>query len=317
MSDLPHPAIARLDRASADLVERVSLGAQLAEAEDLLDQASDRCDRLERQLVDEERDVDRLEGVSLRRVVTAIRGSREAALDRERAEVDTVASALARADSERTALSERVDALGQALQRLEHAEADYERALAEVVAAADLSRAAGIDPATGQPGPAIDPERVVRADNLIARRRERREVAQAVVAGHHAIGGLADALAALRSANNWSNWDTFGGGGLISSSIKHGRMDEAQAAIERAQTALTRFGRELDDLGLPGMVLPTTDGLTRGVDIWFDNIFTDLSVRGRIRSSIGSVEDVLGQVSETVQGLEARQRELAPQGPLD
>ena len=74
MSDLPHPAIARLDRASADLVERASLDAQLAEAQDLLDRASDRCDRLERQLVDEERDVDRLEGVSLRRVVTAIRG---------------------------------------------------------------------------------------------------------------------------------------------------------------------------------------------------------------------------------------------------
>ena len=104
MSDLPHPAIARLDRASADLVERASLDAQLAEAQDLLHRASDRCDRLERQLVDEERDVDRLEGVSLRRVVTAIRGSREAALDRERAEVDTVASALARADSERAAL---------------------------------------------------------------------------------------------------------------------------------------------------------------------------------------------------------------------
>ena len=316
MSDLPHPAIARLDRASADLVERASLDAQLAEAQDLLDRASDRCDRLERQLVDEERDVDRLEGVSLGRVVTAIRGSREAALDRERAEVDTVASALARADSERSALRERVDALGQALQRLEHAEADYERALADVVTAADLSRAAGIDPATG-PGPAIDPERVVRAATLIARRRERREVGQAVVAGHDAIGGLADALAALRSANNWSDWDTFGGGGLISSSIKHGRMDEAQAAIGRAQSALSRFGRELDDLGLSGMVLPTTDGLTRGVDIWFDNIFTDLSVRGRIRSSIRSVEEVLGQVSETVQGLEARQRELAPQGPLD
>jgi hypothetical protein len=94
-------------------------------------------------------------------------------------------------------------------------------------------------------------------------------------------------------------------------------MDEAQIAIERAQMALSRFGRELDDLGLPGMVLPTTDGLTRGVDIWFDNIFTDLSVRGRIRSSIRSVEEVLGQVFETVQELEARQRELAPRGPLD
>lgn len=270
----------------------------------------------ERQLAVEERDVGKLEGVSLRRVVTAIRGSREAVLDRERAEVDTVASALARADAERKALRERLDTIRQSLQRLEHAEAEYERALVDVVTAAEVSRAGGIDAATG-PGPTIDPVTVVRAANLTARRRERREVGQAVAAGHDAMAGLADALSALRSANDWSNWDTFAGGGLISSAIKHDRMDTAKAAIERAQTALARFGRELDDLGLPGMVLPTTDGLTRGVDIWFDNIFTDLTVRARIRSSIRSVEEVLGQVHEAVQGLEVRQRELAPQGPLD
>ena len=316
MSDVPHPAIARLNRASADLIQRDSLGVQLAEAQDLFVRASDRCDRLERQLAVEERDVGKLEGVSLRRVVTAIRGSREAVLDRERAEVDTVASALARADAERKALRERLDTIRQSLQRLEHAEAEYGRALVDVVTAAEVSRAGGIDAATG-PGPTIDPVTVVRAANLIARRRERREVGQAVVAGHDAMAGLADALSALRSANDWSNWDTFAGGGLISSAIKHDRMDTAKAAIERAQTALARFGRELDDLGLPGMVLPTTDGLTRGIDIWFDNIFTDLTVRDRIWSSIRSVEEVLGQVHEAVQGLEVRQRELAPQGPLD
>ena len=227
-----------------------------------------------------------------------------------------MASALALADTERKARGERLEAVKQALRRLEHAEEDYERALSEVVTAAGRPPAAGIDPAT-RTGPAIDPEVVVRAANLIARRRERREVAEAVVAGHRALAGLADALSILRSANGWSNWDTFGGGGLISSSIKHSRMGQAKAAIERTQTELSRFGRELDDLGLPGVVLPTTDGLTRGVDIWFDNIFTDLSVRNRITSSIRSVEDVLGQVSETVQGLEARQRELAARGPHD
>jgi hypothetical protein len=131
------------------------------------------------------------------------------------------------------------------------------------------------------------------------------------------MSGLADALSTLRSADGWSTWDTFAGGGLVSSAIKHDRMDQARSRIERAQTALWRFGQELDDLGLPGIVLPTTDGLTRGVDIWFDNIFTDLSVRQRIRSSLQSVEDVFRQVAEVVQELEARQGQLIPQGPLD
>ncbi|GAA6527432.1 hypothetical protein [Intrasporangium sp. DVR] len=311
-----HPALARLNRASADLVERAGLAGRLADAEGLLDRSETECDRLLRRLGDEERDVDRLEGVSVRRVVTAVRGSREADLDRERAEVDTAASALARAESERDALRRRVDALKRDLQPLTHAETIYERALADVVDAADVARGAGIDPTNG-PGPTIDPLTVVRATNLLARRRERREVAEAVAAGREAMSGLADALSALRSADGWSAWDTFGGGGLISSAIKHDRMGLAQARIERGQAALVRFGRELDDLGLPGIVLPATDGLTRGLDIWFDNIFTDVAVRGRIKSSIRSVQDVLGQVSEMVHELEARQRQLAPQGPLD
>ncbi|MDV3222885.1 hypothetical protein [Intrasporangium sp.] len=316
MSDSTHPVLARLDRASADLVARVDLAAQLVEAEGLLRQAESQCERLVRRLADEERDVDRLEGVSLRRVVTAVRGSRETDLDRERAEVDTAASALARAESERDAVRGRVDGLRRDLQRLEDAEVAYEQALADVVSAADVSRRAGIDAASG-PGPTIDPLTVVRATNLLARRRERREVAEAVAAGHEAMSGLADALSALQSADGWSDWDTFAGGGFISSSIKHDRMDRASGLIERAQAALVAFGRELDDLGLPGIVLPSTDGLTRGVDIWFDNIFTDLGVRGRIKSSLTSVQEVLGQVSEVVQELEARQRELAPRGPLD
>lgn len=258
MSDSTHPALARLDRASADLLARVDLTAQLIETEGHLKQAESQCDRLVRRLADEERDVD----------------------------------------------------------RLEDAEAAYEQALADVVSAADASRRAGVD-AASRPGPTIDPLTVVRVTNLLARRRERREVAEAVVAGHEAMSGLADALSVLRSADGWSDWDTFAGGGFISSSIKHDRMDRASGLIKRAQAALVAFGRELDDLGLPGIVLPSTDGLTRGLDIWFDNIFTDLGVRGRIKSSLTSVEEVLGQVSDVVHDLEARQRDLAPQGPLD
>lgn len=316
MTESTHPALARLDRASADLVERAALRAQLTDAEGRLESAETMCQRLVRRLEDEEQDVDRLEGVSVRRIVTAVRGNHEAELDRERAEVDTAASRLARAEVERDALGSEVAQLRGRLRLLEDAETAYERALADVVTAADVSRLAGIDPAVG-PGPTIDPQLVVRAANLLARRRERREVAQAVVTGHAAMRVLADALSALRSASSWSTWDTFAGGGLISSAVKHERMDQARARIERAGPALATFSRELDDLGLPGLVLPATDGLTRGVDIFFDNIFTDVAVGRRISASLRSVKQVLGQVAEVVRELEARQRDLARRGPLD
>jgi len=314
-ADRRHPAIVRLDEASADLLEHAGLTRDLAEAQALLTAACEKRERLEQDLVAEEHDVDRLEGVSLRRVVSAMRGSREVDLDRERAEVDTAASALARAQTECAAIEARVATVSRSLERLAGAEANYESALAGVATAAEVSRAAGIR--TSGPGPTIDPVMVVRATNVLARRRERRELAEAVSAGRAARGNLAEALRVLRSAGAWSAWDTFGGGGVISSAIKHDRMDEASGVIEQARLALHRFGRELDDLGLPAIVLPTTDGLTRGVDIWFDNIFTDLTVRNRIATSTRSVEEVLGRVTELLEDLEARQRELAAGGPLD
>lgn len=304
-----HPAIERLDRASADLLEREQLLTRLIEVTDRHTAAATRCDELRARLEVEERDVTRLERHGVRRTMATLRGTRDADLHRELAEADSAASAyeLARAESER--LADEVTALRRSVGSRAGAVEAYEEALALVVAAAEVGVAAG------EPG--IDPLVVVRVRNVVARRRERVEVEQAVTAGRTAMAALDRAEDSLRSASSWSDWDTFGGGGVISSSIKHDRMDQARSHIEAAKAALTRFAAELDDLGLPGIALPTSDGATRTVDIWFDNIFTDMRVREQIKSSLASVQRVMAHVAETLGDLEARRRELAPHSPLD
>ena len=73
---------------------------------------------------------------------------------------------------------------------------------------------------------------------------------------------------------------------MISSAIKHDRMDEAAALSREADAAMRGFDRELGDVGLRGVdqALSMSDG-TRFMDMWFDNIFTDLSVRNQIQSA--------------------------------
>jgi hypothetical protein len=56
---------------------------------------------------------------------------------------------------------------------------------------------------------------------------------------------------------------------------------------------------------VPGL---TVSSGTRFVDVWFDNIFTDLSVRDHILQSLDSVERIGGIVSSVHSGLQGRTR---------
>jgi hypothetical protein len=58
-------------------------------------------------------------------------------------------------------------------------------------------------------------------------------------------------------------------------------------AARRADESLAALRRELADVGGAAAVVPSLDidGLTRFLDVWFDNIFTDLSVSSRIKEA--------------------------------
>lgn len=58
----------------------------------------------------------------------------------------------------------------------------------------------------------------------------------------------------LGNAGGWSAWDTFAGGGMLSSMLKHDELDRATEHLDRAAAALQRFSRELADVELPGVL---------------------------------------------------------------
>jgi len=113
----------------------------------------------------------------------------------------------------------------------------------------------------------------------------------------------------LGSASSWSTYDTFLGGGMLGSAMKHSRMDDAAQAAARADECLLALRTELADVADIGVTAPqlTTDGLTRFVDIWFDNIFTDLVVRERIKRAQESVDHSGHTVDEVGRRLTERE----------
>lgn len=257
---------------------------QLAELDALRDRHSD-----------EQRDVDRLEGLSLTRVLVALRGSREDALTRERAEAGAARYRVAEAQARLAALDGELAASEKRLAELTDVPARYAAAID------DKERYLR---ASGGPRAAALIELAQERGRLEAELRELAEAAEAAKAARQA---LASAQWHLDAAGNWSTYDTFFGGGIIASSLKHSRLDDAARAAAQADRCLAALRTELADVGMtaPGAGV-AVDGLTRFVDVWFDNIFTDLAVRDHIKRAQANLSDARQRVADVRRQLAGR-----------
>jgi len=289
----------RFERAAAARREAEGLRARLKAATTYADQTTARVELARDALVREERDVQRLEGLSWSRILSGLRGAHATDLEREQAERDAARYAVADAGTREELAWRDVEAIQQRLDALGDVEGEY--------AAARDDREAW--------SRANDPERGDRLTEVAERRglllAEDTEGREAFDAGAAARGHLLEALDLLRSAGSWSTWDTFGGGGMLTDMIKYDRLDKVTEALRRADVALGRFTRELADLRIAGVEVLDLGPMTQVFDVFFDNIFTDLRVRSRIQDAEVRVGAALHGVEATMDRLSARGREIA------
>ena len=111
----------------------------------------------------------------------------------------------------------------------------------------------------------------------------------------------------LDSAEGWATFDAFTRGGLITHMAKYSHIDDAEKNFNVLSNNLRELKTELSDVqGL------TIDGLNeissgqRAVDFWFDNIFTDLSVRSQIKDNIEQIRRLLGSINKVESILKAK-----------
>ncbi|WP_334072823.1 MULTISPECIES: hypothetical protein [Paenibacillus] len=137
---------------------------------------------------------------------------------------------------------------------------------------------------------------------------EVKELDEAIRAGQSVQHDLERAEESLQSAKNWGTYDMFGGG-MLSTHIKHSRLDEAMERIYAAQTNLRRFEKELQDVGgsdfTSGLEI---SGMLRFSDYFFDGLIADWLVQGRITEMHDQVTQRLTEVSSVVYELETARR---------
>ena len=135
-----------------------------------------------------------------------------------------------------------------------------------------------------------------------------KELREAITAGDSAARHLQKTSDELQSARGWGGADMLGGG-LITTAIKHSKLDNAQHSVQQAQAALGIFQRELADVKEYRKIDIEPGSFARFADYFFDGLIVDMVIQSRIKSSHDSVSKRLAEVKRTVWHLKNRLKE--------
>lgn len=122
--------------------------------------------------------------------------------------------------------------------------------------------------------------------------KERMEARQA---GEAALRALRRAKQELNGARGWGIYDMLGGG-MISTLIKHGKMDKARSYIEEAKWELQKFSKELRDVSYMGGADLGVSDLATFADFFFDGMLADFYVQTKINNARGQVDAAIRKV---------------------
>ena len=132
----------------------------------------------------------------------------------------------------------------------------------------------------------------------------RREIREAINAGERALISLKSARDKLSSARSWGIWDIIGGS-LITSMVKHSRIDEASSYLESAKMDLKIFQRELRDVSDFSSLEIEIGGFLSFADIFLDGFLADWMVQSKISDATRQVEGAIDRVESLLRQLKS------------
>lgn len=249
---------------------------------------------LEQIKMDEQEDVERLEGGSLAAFFYSVVGKMDEKLDKERQEAYMASVKFDAAVRQLETVEYEIEKSEKELEELQGCEERYEQLLKEkleILKSATDSVAAEI----------LQLEESIQHIN-----NQKREIEEAVSAGDQALKVAKDVQSSLKSADGWSTFDMLGGG-WIASMAKHEHLDEAQHKVELLQIKLRKFRTELADVKISADMKVSIDGFTRFADFFFDGLFMDWMVADQISQSQKQVALTTLQIEEAIERLEKLQ----------
>ena len=297
----------QLQRLQEQIARKRQLESQVSELRTQRTTLSDHVWELNGIQLQEQADVDKLEGRSLASFFYNVIGKMDEQLTKEREDAYAARVKYDAAARELAAVEDDLARFEAELSSLRNCEQQYEAVLKEK---AEAVKAAGGTTAE---------EILTLEERLSFLKSQSRELREAISAGNSALNTTNHVLSSLDSAEGWGTWDLFGGG-LISDLAKYSHLDEAQGNIEHLQSQLRQFKTELADVKITADMQVNVDGFLRFADYFFDGLFADWAVLDQIHQSQSQVsstkyqlENILTQLNEMQRTVEQKRMQTEDQ----
>ncbi|MDP4083128.1 MAG: hypothetical protein Q8934_00775 [Bacillota bacterium] len=247
--------------------------------------------QLEKTLQSEEKDVKRLEGISLASLFAALSGTKEEKLVKEKEELVIAQYRLEQATRTLKDIEESKRLIENQLSELGNIENQYENLLLEKERLVKTSQS----PMAKKVLEMSEQEGILQS--------KMRELDEAIVAGEDVSQLLDEALLALKKAQSWGNIDIFAKGGFITDMVKHQHIDHAEEVIRKGQASIRSFQKELLDVNKTTNIEINISGMLKFADFFFDGFISDFMVQGKISNALNQTRDEYDNVSEIVMKL--------------
>jgi hypothetical protein len=248
----------------------------------------------------ESRDVARIQEESFSAFLYKLVGKYEDKLEKEQREEINAKIAYDRAVSKLSALIRDKEDIGARITRLLEEKRRYEAELE--------SRRRQVSAKLSEPENRVYDELNSERNGILSQATEIDEALRVV----SRIGPIVEEISkSLDSAEGWATFDAFTRGGIISHMAKYSHIDEAERGFNALSHELRELKSELRDIeGISVSGLSEISSVQRAVDFWFDNIFTDLSVRGQIKDNAAQIDDLKSSLNAVEAVLHNKRRDL-------
>lgn len=110
------------------------------------------------------------------------------------------------------------------------------------------------------------------------------------------IKSIDKALDKLSGARGWGIYDTFFKGGLISSLVKHNKINDSKYLVQDVSNNITRLRKQLKNVDIQNIDFHETSTLNNIFDIAFDNVIADLFTQNKINNNINDLKKLKNEV---------------------
>ena len=287
-----------LDELNSQLVEvkqklriRQKLLDDLDRTQNMLSEQTSRLAELEITVKKEGSDVERLEGLSLTGLFHAVLSDKQTQLEKERQEYlaaklkyDECKYSVSALERDINDLKARIASLGD----IDSQHRAIVKRKEQLISQGNDRNAAKL---------------IEFSEALADAQSDSRELKEAIDAGKAVLAGLDDVIGFLKSARNWGTFDMLGGG-LITTAVKHSRIDRARESVHHVQQLLRVFQRELADVDSRTDIDIDIGSFLTFADYFFDGLIVDWVVQSRIGRSLDSAVQAAERVGGIVQQLQ-------------